>query len=137
MNFKDWLDEIENEPTTFQMEVDKGLFITIRVPKSADELARLEKGAESFASAVVSNPPREWAALKPSTTSAARMAYLFQQLCVDPPDVSVPDVLRLVKYKGLMVIAAVSEAYRRAGGMIAEKEVEDIQRVGESLDETT
>lgn len=137
MNFKDWLDEIEDEPSTFTVEVAEGVSVTMRVPKSADELARLEKAADGFASSAVSRPAPEWASLKPSTTSAARTAYLFQQLCVDPPNLSIQDVLRLLKYKGLMVIALVSEAYRRAGAMITEKEVEDIHRAGEYSEGTT
>lgn len=137
MEFRDWLAGIQEEPATFTTTVAEGVEVTLRIPRSADELAKMEKAADRFAASATARPAPEWADLKPETTTAGRMAYLFQQLCQDPPDLSIRDVLTLLRHKGLMVIALVTEAYRRAGALIVEQEVSDIERAGESSEATT
>lgn len=134
MLLNQWLDELEEEPTTFTIAVAAGLEVTLRIPRNADDLASLEKMADKFATTATKNPPAEWVRYAPKTAVSARIAYLFHQLCVEP-QVNVIDALRLMQAKGLMVMSLVTEAYRRAGATIIEQEVSDIERAGESSDE--
>ena len=129
-NFKTWLEQVENEPDTFTVTVADGLDVTLRIPRSADDLTRIEKAAQQFVSAALKRPPAEWKNHAPKTETAARFAYLLHKLSVEP-EIGIVDALRLVEKKSLLVISLVTEAYRRAGAIIAEQEVSDIEQAGE------
>lgn len=126
-----WLDSLEAEPDTFTVTVDEGLTVEMRIPRSADELAKIEKGAQQFVSAALKRPPAEWKQYAPKTEAAARFAYLLHKLCVNP-EIQIAQALRIVDRKSLLAISLVTEAYRRAGAIIAEQEVAEIEQAGES-----
>lgn len=129
-DFKAWLASIEDEPDTFTVTVAEGLQVTLRIPRSADELTKIEKATQQFVSAALKRPPAEWKQYVPKTETAARFAYLLHKLCVEP-EIAIVDALRLVEKKSLLVIGLVTEAYRRAGAIIAEQEVSEIEQAGE------
>ncbi len=135
-DLKAWLEEIEREPDTFTVAVADGLDVTLRIPRSADELAKIEKGASQFVSAALKRPPAEWKQHAPKTEMAARFAYLLHRLAVEP-EIGIVDALRLIEKKSLLVISLVTEAYRRAGAIIAEQEVAEIEQAGEYSGEIT